>query len=250
MCYKYSALLDYDGFICKAFYASKKGSKLDLVNAQEILDRLTEAAERKTKEFFKTEDIEVLKFITRHSGKKDLVKSYKAQREKDPLLSEFRELNISRDDVFGKAGYEADDFIINETLRNPTHTLVFSDDKDIKYYTPNYCKINLEEQPVCQDLEEMQHLAAAQLLAGDREDNIKGIPGVGMKKALKLLGDDYSMENVIKHYKDKLSFEETLDNLFLLLPLDVELTPEENYKQTRADLYDIWLRLENKYTEE
>lgn len=247
----YNVLLDYDGFICKAFYASKVDGEYNLEKAQEILDRLVDSAIERAHKFFKTDDKMLIgKYITRHSGKKDIYPNYKGQREKNPLLGEFRDMCIAEFDVFGKEGYEADDFIINETLRKPTKTLVFSDDKDIKYYVPNFCKINLTEEPACQDLEEMQKCAAAQLLAGDREDNIKGLSGIGMHKALKLLGDDLSIENIVRIYQEHdYTFDDTLENIFLLLPLDIEMTPQQNYLQTRADLYTIWRSLEGEYNE-
>lgn len=53
------AILDYDGYICKSFYAAHE----DLERAIEILDSLTDAALEKAKDYFKSDDIKLIKIL-------------------------------------------------------------------------------------------------------------------------------------------------------------------------------------------
>ena len=66
------ALLDYDGYICKAFWAShsKKGSDK---NEYELLDALTTSAIEKAADLFgvSVDEIKPVKVVSGHSWKKD-----------------------------------------------------------------------------------------------------------------------------------------------------------------------------------
>lgn len=113
-----------------------------------LLEELAESANQSRK------DAIIKYYISGHTYKKDIYPSYKANRKKDPLLGEFREFvklyygnELIKDDV------EADDLIVAdyEDYDRNFNPVVFSDDKDLRYYCKRYCKINLSEEVVEQD---------------------------------------------------------------------------------------------------
>lgn len=198
------ALLDYDGFVCKAFYAAS--AKKDLSLTWEILNRLTEKALNKTKDYFKSRDVEVILFMSGHTWKKEEFPGYKKSREKNPDLSEFRDEVIFSEKVIKSKCLEADDLInlcceYLELDGKQDDYIVFSDDKDLHAIAKRYCKINLTEQVV--QNKEPRIMLYAQMLAGDKEDDVQGIPKVGLKTAYKLLGSDASIDKVAEIYKEK-----------------------------------------------
>ena len=107
--------------------------------------------------------------------------------------------------------------------------VVFSDDKDLRYYNPQYCKININEEISYElDYEKKQLM---QLLIGDKEDDIAGISKVGEKTAEKLL-DMYgwNIDSVIEIYRDKqISIDECLKNLLLISPIRKENVIDYKY---------------------
>lgn len=214
------ALLDFDGYICKAYYATIGKGLTDFDEMLALIEELVESAKSKVEE-----DAIIKYYISGHTYKKDIYPSYKANRKKDPLLGEFREfVKLYYEDKIIKDNVEADDLIVMDyeryaKVRNP---VVFSDDKDLRYYCKTYCKINLSEEIVEQDEKEMEQHRIIQFLTGDREDNVQGVYGIGEKKALielnKLGG--VTIENVIRVYRNKgIDIDECLKNLILISPL-------------------------------
>lgn len=214
------ALLDFDGYICKSYYATISKGSTDFDEMLALLEELVESAKTKI-----DKDADINYYISGHTYKKDIYPSYKANRKKDPLLGEFREfVKLYYEDKIIKDNVEADDLIIidyeyyNKT-RNP---VVFSDDKDLRYYCKRYCRINLSEEIVEQDEKEMEQRRIIQFLIGDKEDNVQGVYGIGEKKAiieLNKLGG-ITIENVIRVYKNKgIDIDECLKNLILISPL-------------------------------
>lgn len=215
------ALLDFDGYICKAYYATISKGSTDFDEMLALLEELVESAKSKLDE----QDI-IKYYISGHTYKKDIYPSYKANRKKDLLLGEFREfVKLYYEDKIIKDNVEADDLIVlgYEIYDKVGFTpVVFSDDKDLRYYCKRYCKINLSEEIVEQDEKEMEQHRIIQFLTGDREDNVQGVYGIGEKKALielnKLGG--VTIENVIRVYKNKgIDIDECLKNLILISPL-------------------------------
>ena len=233
------ALLDFDGYICKAYYATISTGSTDFDEMLALLEELVESAKSKVEK-----DAIIKYYISGHTYKKDIYPSYKANRKKDPLLGEFREfVKLYYGDKLIKANVEADDLIVMDyefysKARNP---VVFSDDKDLRYYCKRYCKINLSEEIVEQDEKEMEQHRIIQFLTGDKEDNVQGVYGIGEKKALielnKLGG--VTIENVIRVYKNKgISIDECLKNLILISPMYSEFI--ENYYYDDVDtIYNI-----------
>ena len=232
------ALLDFDGYICKAYYATISKGSTDFDEMLALLEELVKSAKSKI-----DEDADVNYYISGHTYKKDIYPSYKANRKKDPLLGEFREfVKLYYEDKIIKDNVEADDLIVMDyefysKVRNP---VVFSDDKDLRYYCKRYCKINLTEEIVEQDEKEMEQHRIIQFLTGDKEDNVQGVYGIGEKKAvieLNKLGG-ITIENVIRVYRNTgISIDECLKNLILISPLYSEFI--ENYYYDEDPLYNI-----------
>ena len=215
-------LLDYDGYICKAYYACLSKSNLDLF--YEVLHKLELASLEKARIYFNnTKDIRVIKAVSSHSFKKDLYSTYKQTRKKDDYIGVFRDDVINSDKSIIKLdGFEADDIIgiiVSVAEKEYMDYVVFSDDKDLKYISELYCKINLTEEIETRDYQENLKCLYSQMLAGDKEDNIQGIPKIGMKTAEKLLGDNFNMANVFKIYKEmNVPLQEAIKQVTLITP--------------------------------
>lgn len=214
-------VLDYDGFICKSFFAAHR----DESQALEILTDLTFTAIDKAREYFKNENTRSFLIASGHSWKKDLYSDYKQSREKDPYVGAYRDYVIEEfADVIKPETLEADELCVmihDYAVENSESSIIFSDDKDLKYSSLITCGINLTEKI---DINYIETNLYKQMLAGDKEDDIKGIPKVGMKTAEKLLDDNgFNIEGVIKTYKDKgISKEECTKNLNLIIPMKRE----------------------------
>lgn len=226
------ALLDFDGYICKAFWAanSKKGSDK---NANEILEALYWSAIEKTAKYFDATEDEVtpLLFVSAHSWKKDVFPTYKVHRKKNEELGKFRDEIIANDeDIIKIEQLEADEVILiakDYIVTQGDKYVIFSDDKDLKYYTELYCKINLSEEIKLVDDATNYHNRFAQMLAGDKEDNIAGIPKVGMVTANKLIENKLKRSNypyvklidIIEIYKNKnISYLDCIEQLAQIIP--------------------------------
>lgn len=221
------ALLDYDGFICKAFYAATKNGETDIESALAILDNLTETAVSKAQSFFETE-VEVCKYVSSHTLKKDFFPSYKAKRKKNDLLGDFRDIIIDVHDCLKIDGFEADDLIYTQIAdKGQSNCLVFSDDKDMVDFSRYLCGINLTEMLIKLDSDESLKRQYIHYLKGDKEDNIEGIPQIGETKASKILNNaDMSIlgfhDFIFGEYKKYgVSFEEAVKNVYLLTPIYV-----------------------------
>lgn len=220
------ALLDFDGFVCKAFFAAK--ARGNLGEAWNILYRLYNAATQKAAAYFDVNatKLNIRLFMSGHTWKKDVFEDYKKSREKDPDLSEFRDEVIDMLWIAKSEHLEADDLINlcveHIEMSGEDDYIVFSDDKDLHAIAKRYCKINLAEQVVYN--EEPRNMVYAQMLAGDKEDDVAGLSKVGIKTALKLLGDEACIEKVAAIYNDKGS---TLHNAYkqilLIKPLSINM---------------------------
>ncbi len=217
------AILDYDGYICKAWYAAFARGDMD--EAVNILDSLVDASIEKALDYYDGKLDGIFKIISGHSWKKDLYESYKATRERNPYIGALRESLLEIDkEIIKPENLEADELCImlhDYLFENGHSCIVFSDDKDIHYTTLIHCKINITEQI---DFVYDERYLSYQCLAGDKEDNITGIPKVGMKTAEKLLKDTLAeLMDVAQIYKDKkISKEDCIKNLNLIIPMSLK----------------------------
>lgn len=226
------ALLDFDGYICKAFWAANS-NRSSGKNANEILEALYCSAIEKTAKYFDISEDEVipLLFVSAHSWKKDVFPTYKANRKKNDELGKFRdEIISSYDDIIKIEQLEADEVILmvkDYIVTQGDKYIIFSDDKDLKYYAELYCKINLSEEIEPVDNKANYYNRFAQMLAGDKEDNITGIPKIGMVTANKLIESKLKQGNyhyiklidIIEIYKNKnISYLDCIEQLALIIP--------------------------------
>lgn len=220
------AILDFDGYICKSFYANKD-DMMDMQKAESILLDLYQSAVTKVKDYFKdrTSPTKIIPVVSGHSWKKDIYPSYKRQRKRDEYLGLYREQIINKYKPVMIETLEADEVIVMlaDYLRaiGRDDYVVFSDDKDLRYYTERYCKINITEQIIEQDIITLQYDQYCQMIIGDREDNIQGVPKVGEKTAPKLLNEyGFTLDGVIRIFKDKgIDIDQTLRDLLLIIPM-------------------------------
>ena len=113
--------------------------------------------------------------------------------------------------LFYKGGYEADDIIgtlAKQASKKGYKVDVYSSDKDLlqlvdEFVTVNLLKSGMKEvrSYTPQFLVEETGLTHEQMidlkaLMGDASDNIKGVPGIGEKTAVKLLQDYQSLDNI------------------------------------------------------
>lgn len=149
-------------------------------------------------------------------------KEYKAQRkeiEQDLLL----QIPLSRDLVkamgifyYEQDGYEADDIagsISKYASKLGITTYCYTSDKDYLQLIDDHIHIRMIRKGLS-DIEEFDEnhlkekmgLTPSQIkdykgLMGDPSDNLKGIPGIGEKTALKLLNQYSTLENIIEEMK-------------------------------------------------
>lgn len=219
----YYALLDYDGFVCKAYYAAvARDGGFD--EAYDILKDLEDSALEKSCKFYGEDaNIKVIKVMSGHSWKKDIYPTYKLGRKRNEELGIFRDMVklYKKNELLIVPQLEADEVLIMYANQYPIDHIIFSDDKDLRYYSTFYCKINITEE-----IQQNENVNAKfiQLLTGDREDGITGIPKVGDKTAEKLLDmAGYTLESVIEMYKVK---EIELDDCIKQLVLTIPMNPE------------------------
>ncbi len=253
------ALLDFDGFICKSYYAMIGKGSTDFDEMLALLEELVDAAISKM-----PEDTDVYKYISGHTYKKDIYPSYKANRKRDELLGEYRDFIklYYEGDLIKSPVLEADDLIVIDYegyTRDGFDVVVFSDDKDLRYYCKKYCKINLNEEIVEQDENVMMTNRIVQFVAGDSEDGVSGIKGLGVKKAtieLNKLGG-ITIDNTIRLYKNKgIDIDECLKNIILISPLSPAFVDDfgwasEDDMQNILGLFKYWnKKVKEIYNEE
>lgn len=215
------ALLDFDGFICKAWFASKSKYKQNDDPSVILRKLVREAINKATKHF--NDEVTTYLFVSGHTYKKDLYPSYKATREKDEDMKAFRDAMIEEYSAIKSEQLEADDLIsicIGSMNRETDDYITFSDDKDLRDISENVCKINVTSEVEELGLDGVHVTLLCRLLAGDKEDNVTGIPKVGMTTALKLIDTFPSIRNIFEIYKRKgISLDEALKQVTLIAPI-------------------------------
>ena len=154
----------------------------------------------------------------KHTFRHDLYPEYKGGRKPAPddLVPQFQ---MVRDclDAFGirwveMADIEADDLIGTVSKKNPDFsTYILSSDHDLLQLIDDTTSVLLMKKGISEMdvmtpavLKEQMGIEPLQIidmkgLMGDKSDNIPGIPGIGEKTALKLLGEYGTVEEVIAH---------------------------------------------------
>ena len=132
----------------------------------------------------------------------DIYPDYKVNRkgrERTPEFTALKEWALDKYEWYDHC--EADDIVAY--LVRKKNAVGFSADKDLLYGVPGLWYDMYHKCWHTTSDEDAKRFVAMQTLAGDPTDNIKGIRGVALKTAEKLLEGDYSWDNIVRIYKEK-----------------------------------------------
>lgn len=187
-------------------------------------------------------DTQAQELIIYLSGENNFRKSikypveYKGGRPEKPVhLPEIREYLVNKYSAVIVDGYEADDAIGIFATENPG-CVIASIDKDLRMIPGNHFHLKNKNLEVVTELEGLRSFYA-QMLTGDRVDNIIGVEKIGEKTAQKLLNHIYSekdMDKIVRQkYKEcfKDDWEIMYKSNFLLLKI---LTSKAEYEEIRS----------------
>jgi DNA polymerase I len=212
-----------------------------------------------------------------------LYKEYKAHRPPMPeaLVSQLPYIRKIIDALnlpsLEYAGYEADDLIgtlVRRAREEGFAVEIISGDKDLLPLVRDGVDMWDPMKGVRYDpaaIQEKFGLTPAELvdvraLAGDASDNIPGVPGIGEKTALKLIGEFHSLENLLAHLdevkskavkarlqenRDQARLSRQLTELDVQVPLDIDLAALQPGPRDREALRQLFVELEfTKLTKE
>jgi DNA polymerase-1 len=181
----------------------------------------------------------------------DIDPTYKANRQASPedlgpqierIVSILQAMKIP---ILRQQGFEADDLIATLCRRFADDDLdifIVSKDKDLDQLLGDHVRMHDPGRDFDIDVSAMieakgygpDQAIDAQMLMGDSTDNVKGVPGVGPKKAAQLLQNYGTVENVIAHAdeltprlrENMLAFRERMETVRRLVTLrdDVALS--------------------------
>lgn len=206
-------LIDADTLVYRAAYAAESvhefapGEWVSTASIEDAKDNFNYDVERIAEEA--GADAIVLALTDKENFRKQLAPTYKAPRGKvrrPILLGPMREWLITEQPkdwkVRIKPGLEADDVVgILATGKLAPEAVICSTDKDLMQVAGRHLHpVTLEWSAVEPDEGHYQHMF--QTLTGDSTDNYPGIPGVGPKKAAKILAEDRPMwDSVVAAFK-------------------------------------------------
>lgn len=148
-------------------------------------------------------------------------------REQIPLLKEV--LGLMNVHILQKEGFEADDILgtlAKAGERDGYNMVVVSGDRDLLQITSEDIELKIPktkqqgteiESYFAKDVVEKYEVSPLEFidvkgLMGDASDNIKGVPGIGEKTAIKLIKQYHSIENLYEHI-DELTQKKLKENL-------------------------------------
>ena len=149
----------------------------------------------------KTEANSFMVFLTGQDNfRRKIYPEYKANRpqEKPQWWKEAREFLVSEFNAYIVDGQEADDALaINQT----THTVICSIDKDLLQVPGKHFNF-VKDEWYDIDYYEGLYRFYKQCLMGDRSDNIRGVAGIGDKKADKILKECFTETELFNAVRD------------------------------------------------
>lgn len=148
-------------------------------------------------------------------------------REQIPLLKEV--LALMNVHILQKEGFEADDILgtlAKAGERDGYNMVVVSGDRDLLQITSEDIELKIPktkqqgteiESYFAKDVVEKYEVSPLEFidvkgLMGDASDNIKGVPGIGEKTAIKLIKQYHSIENLYEHI-DEITQKKLKENL-------------------------------------
>lgn len=149
-------------------------------------------------------------------------KEYQAHRPKtaDELSSQFAKakdvVRAFRVPLFSKPGYEADDVIgtLTKQAEDKAEVVIVTGDRDILQLVNSTTSVYMPVLGLSQgklyrieEVVERMGLVPSLIpdykaLVGDASDNYKGVPGIGPKTAISLLGKYQSINDIYKHLEE------------------------------------------------
>jgi DNA polymerase-1 len=174
-------------------------------------------------------------------------------------------------------GYEADDLIgtlVHRARAEGFEVEIISGDKDLLPLVRDGVDMWDPMKGVRYDLAAIRQkfglnpaaLVDVRALAGDASDNIPGVPGIGEKTALKLIGEFHSLENLLAHLDeikgkavkarlqenaDQARLSRRLTELDVAVPLEIDLAALHPGPPDRETLRQLFVELEfTKLTKE
>ena len=175
--------------------------------------------------------IQYVAFLTNGSHRYSFYPEYKANRkklDKPKYLSELREYTINTLGFCQVKGYEADDLVNMCRQQLGENTLIVHTDKDLDQITGNHFNYKKPEfYNISEDTAQLN--LWTQVITGDSIDNIKGIPGKGVKFTSDLFEEDEEgtpfynlvLHEYIKKFGEYQGIEEFTKNYKLIKLLDL-----------------------------
>lgn len=123
-----------------------------------------------------------------------IMSSYKHNRkdkEKPELYQHLKDYLIKNYHISSKPILEADDVMGILATKSPGQYVIATVDKDLAQVPGLYLNWNKTDKPVKISVEEADRFFYKQILTGDPVDGFSGIPGVGDKKAEKIINELY-----------------------------------------------------------
>tara|TARA_B100000767_G_scaffold219906_1_gene208076 strand:- start:2466 stop:3167 length:702 start_codon:yes stop_codon:yes gene_type:complete len=193
---KGKVLIDGDILAYRAAFSTQDGLPKDAENKIEIL---IDFVFEETLDWPEPDKSEV--YLTGSNNFRfDVAKSYpykgnRKANDKPKYLSHVREYMVDKFGAIVSEGEEADDLIAIEATRCGPDTVVASIDKDMLQIPCWHFNFNKKKWT---QVSEWQGdlFFYTQILTGDAADNIKGLKGIGPKKAEKLLHDCRSVDDL------------------------------------------------------
>ena len=256
-------LVDGSGFIFRAYYAlppltRKDGTPINAVMGYcNMIWRLIAET--------KTDHLAVIFDAGSKSFRNDIYSEYKANRSEAPedLIPQFslireatKAFNISYIEL---KGYEADDIIATYARQAESSGClvdIISSDKDLMQLVNDNIKmidplkmINIGKEEVLKKFGVYPNkVVDVQALAGDRMDNIPGVPGIGIKTAAELINKYGDLESLLNK-AEEIKQPKRRDNLInyadlarismKLVKLDDEVKNIEDFKSFKRKDIDL-----------
>lgn len=199
------ALIDGDLIVYRAGFGAKPGEPIEhsLHNAKNIMANILEH----------TACEEFRLFLTGKDNFRDIVavtKKYKGNRDnahKPEFYKELREYMVNAWAGEVVDGMEADDAVSilqHQLIEEGENPVLVSTDKDLNM-VPGWHHNWVKDKTYFIDQFKADAWFWCQCLTGDQTDNIQGVPGLGEKKAEKLLADKSlaEMEEIVRREYDK-----------------------------------------------
>lgn len=153
----------------------------------------------------------------------EIYKDYKAKRKPSlPIIKHLANYLVENFNAVRVDGYEADDVCYSIQRDSGYQGIILTVDKDFNQI-PNTIIYNYQKNVWSKTTEQSaKYSLAIQMLMGDATDNIPGIPGIGIKKAEKLIHEEMTTYQYIKEiYKAYVKYygEEAKEKIRLMYKL-------------------------------